>query len=70
MLVLRMNRAGAFGRARLGAEASFSTPHIRLETHRLDPATLDPDALFRRLYERFLPYEWIDGNRMYASFTT
>jgi thimet oligopeptidase len=37
--------------------------------HTEDPATLDPDELFRSLYTRFLPYTWIDGNRMYASFT-
>jgi thimet oligopeptidase len=67
-LVLRMNRAGAFGRADWVRTQLFYTTYS-LETHRLDPATLDPDALFRSLYERFLPYEWIEGNRMYASFT-
>jgi thimet oligopeptidase len=67
-LVLRMNRAGAFGRADWVRSQLFYTTYS-LEAHRLDPATLDPDALFRRLYERFLPYEWIEGNRMYASFT-
>jgi Zn-dependent oligopeptidase len=67
-LVLRMNRAGAFGRADWVRSQLFYTTYS-LETHRLDPATLDPDALFHSLYERFLPYEWIDGNRMYASFT-
>ncbi len=67
-LVLRMNRAGAFGRADWVRSQLFYTTYS-LEIHRLDPATLDPDALFRSLYERFLPYTWIDGNRMYASFT-
>jgi thimet oligopeptidase len=67
-LVLRMNRAGAFGRADWVRSQLFYTTYS-LETHRLDPATLDPDALFRTLYERFLPYTWIDGNRMYSSFT-
>jgi len=67
-LVLRMNRAGAFGRADWVRSQLFYTTYS-LETHRLDPTTLDPDALFRKLYERFLPYEWIEGNRMYASFT-
>jgi thimet oligopeptidase len=67
-LVLRMNRAGAFGRADWVRSQLFYTTYS-LETHRVDPATLDPDALFRSLYERFLPYEWIEGNRMYASFT-
>jgi thimet oligopeptidase len=67
-LVLRMNRAGAFGRADWVRSQLFYTTYS-LETHRLDPATLDLDALFRQLYERFLPYGWIEGNRMYASFT-
>ena len=67
-LVMRMNRAGAFGRADWVRTQLFYTTYS-LQTHRVDPATLDPDALFRRLYERFLPYKWIEGNRMYASFT-
>jgi thimet oligopeptidase len=67
-LVLRMNRAGAFGRADWVRTQLFYTTYS-LETHRLDPATLDPDELLRSLYARFLPYAWIDGNRMYASFT-
>jgi thimet oligopeptidase len=67
-LVLRMNRAGAFGRADWVRTQLLYTTYS-LETHRLSPAALDPDALFRSLYERFLPYSWIDGNRMYSSFT-
>ncbi|HKO12895.1 MAG TPA: M3 family metallopeptidase, partial [Acidobacteriaceae bacterium] len=67
-LVLRMNRAGAFGRADWVRTQLLYTTYS-LETHRTDPVRLDPEALFRSLYERFLPYAWIDGNRMYASFT-
>ena len=67
-LVLRMNRAGAFGRADWVRTQLFYTTYS-LQTHMQDPATLDPDALLRSLYGRFLPYTWIDGNRMYASFT-
>ena len=67
-LVLRMNRAGAFGRADWVRTQLFYTTYS-LQTHALDPATLDPDELLRSLYARFLPYAWIDGNRMYASFT-
>ncbi len=67
-LVLKMNRAGAFGRADWVRTQLFYTTYS-LETHRLSPAGLDPDQLMRSLYERFLPYAWIDGNRMYASFT-
>ncbi len=67
-LVLRMNRAGAFGRADWVRTQLFYTTYS-LQTHLLDPATLDPDALLQSLYTRFLHYTWIDGNRMYASFT-
>ena len=67
-LVLRMNRAGAFGRADWVRTQLFYTTYS-LETHRLDPTGLDPDELMRSLYQRFLPYAWIDGNRMYSSFT-
>jgi len=67
-LVQRMNRAGAFGRADWVRTQLLYTTYS-LETHRLSPAGLDPDALFRELYARFLPYAWVEGNRMYASFT-
>jgi thimet oligopeptidase len=63
-----MNRAGAFGRADWVRTQLLYTTYS-LETHRLSPTGLDPDALFRNLYERFLPYAWVEGNRMYASFT-
>jgi thimet oligopeptidase len=67
-LVLRMNRAGAFGRADWVRTQLFYTTYA-LETHRLAPASIDPEELFRKLYARFLPYAWVEGNRMYASFT-
>jgi thimet oligopeptidase len=67
-LVERMNRAGAFGRADSVRTQLFYTSYS-LDTHRLDPATLDLDALLQEDYRRFLPYEWVDGNRLYASFT-
>jgi thimet oligopeptidase len=67
-LVQKMNRAGAFGRADWVRTQLFYTTYS-LKTHTADPATLDLDALFQDLYARFLPYRWIDGNRMYASFT-
>jgi thimet oligopeptidase len=67
-LVQRMNRAGAFGRADWVRTQLFYTTYS-LRTHTADPATLNLDALFQELYARFLPYKWIDGNHMYASFT-
>ncbi len=67
-LVERMNRAGAFGRADAVRTQLFYTSYS-LDTHRLNPATLDLDALLKEEYRRFLPYEWVDGNRLFASFT-
>jgi thimet oligopeptidase len=67
-LVQKMNHAGAFGRADWVRTQLFYTTYS-LMTHTKDPAKLDLDALFQQLYARFLPYQWIDGNRMYASFT-
>lgn len=67
-LVLKMNRAGAFGRAdSVRTQLYYTTCSLR--THTDDPATLDLDGLFESLYTRFLPYQWIEGNRMYAAFT-
>jgi thimet oligopeptidase len=66
-LVLKMNRAGAFGRADSVRTQLFYTSYS-LDVHRLDPSALDLDALLVEDYGRFLPYTWIDGNRLYASF--
>jgi thimet oligopeptidase len=71
-LVATMNQAGAFGRADWVRTQLFYTNYA-LDVHDRDPdapgAELDLDGLLRAEYERFLPYLWIDGNRMYASFT-
>ncbi len=71
-LVATMNQAGAFGRADWVRTQLFYTNYA-LDVHDRDPdaagAELDLDALLRADYERFLPYRWIDGNHMYASFT-
>ena len=67
-LVEKMNRAGAFGRADWVRTQLFYTSYS-LDTHFDDPATLDLKILLQADYTRFLPYTWIDGNHMYASFT-
>ena len=67
-LVETMNRAGAFGRADWVRTQLFYTRYS-LDVHHCDPATLDLDALLKDEYQRFLPYTWIDGNRLYSSFT-
>jgi thimet oligopeptidase len=40
-----------------------------LDVHNQPPEKLDPDKLLEEGYKRMMPYEWVDGNRMYASFT-
>jgi thimet oligopeptidase len=67
-LVERMNRASAFGRAD-GVRTQLFYTSYSLDVHSLPPQDLDPDALLEQGYKRMMPYEWIDGNRMYASFT-
>jgi len=67
-LVERMNRASAFGRAD-GVRTQLFYTSYSLEVHNRSPEELDPDTLLEEGYKRLLPYEWIDGNRMYASFT-
>ncbi len=67
-LVQSMNRAGSFGRADWVRTQLFYTRYS-LDVHHRDPATLDLDALLKEEYQRFLPYTWIDGNRLYSSFT-
>ncbi len=67
-LVERMNRAGAFGISDAVRTQLFYTSYS-LDTHRLHPATLDLDQLLEEDYRRFLPYQWVDGNKLYASFT-
>lgn len=67
-LVEKMNRAGAFGRADWVRTQLFYTTYS-LDTHYDDPAKLNLDVLLQADYTKFLPYTWIDGNRMFASFT-
>ncbi len=67
-MVERMNRASAFGRAD-GVRTQLFYTGYSLDVHSLPAETLDPDALLEEGYKRMMPYEWVEGNRMYASFT-
>jgi thimet oligopeptidase len=66
-LVEKMNRASAFGRAD-GVRTQLFYTSYSLDVHNLPSGTLDLDALLEEGYKRMMPYEWVDGNRMYASF--
>ncbi len=67
-LVDRMNRAGAFGRAD-GIRTQLFYTSYSLDTHRIAPSELNLEHLLQDDYRRFLPYAWVEGNRLYASFT-
>ncbi len=67
-VVETMNRAGSFGRADWVRTQLYYT-NFALDVHDRDPKTIDLDAMLKEGYQRFLPYGWVDGNRMYASFT-
>ena len=67
-VVARMNAAGAFGRGRW-AQAQLFYSTLALNVHDRPVAEVDLDAQLRQLSDRFVPYTFIDGNRMYASFT-
>lgn len=67
-LVARMTRASAFGRGNAIRGQLFYT-RFSLDLHDLDPATIDLDAMMHAGYTATLPYTWVEGNRLYASFT-
>jgi thimet oligopeptidase len=65
--IKRMKKAGSFGRAD-GMRTQLYYTTLSLDLHDRDPKQIDLDAEIKQLYERFQPWVWIDGNRMYASF--
>ncbi len=54
---------------RTGCGRNSFTPATRWTPHYDEPETLNLDVLLQADYTKFLPYTWIDGNHMYASFT-
>jgi len=67
-MVDRMNAASAFGRAS-GAQGQLFYATMSLETHDRPTSQVDLDALLQKSAAKYLPYTFVDGNRMYASFT-
>ena len=66
-IIRKMKKAGAFGRAD-GMRTQLYYTTLSLDLHDKDPEGIDLDAIIKTLYERFQPWTWIEGNRMYASF--
>jgi thimet oligopeptidase len=65
--IRKMKKAGSFGRAD-GMRTQLYYTTLSLDLHDQDPAGIDLDRSVKQLYERFQPWKWVDGNRMYASF--
>lgn len=66
-LIRKMKGAGAFGRADWMRTQLYYTT-LSLDLHDRDPKTIDLDETTRRLYTSLVPWRWLEGNRMYASF--
>lgn len=67
-LIARMNAADAYGRGRwTQAQLFYST--YSLQVHDRAPDQINFDALLRKDSDRFSHFTFVDGNRMYASFT-
>ena len=66
-VIEKMNRASAFGRARWVQGQLFYSSYS-LDVHDRSPEGLDLDAILRTDFRRFIPYPFVEGNRMYAAF--
>ena len=67
-LIDKMDAAGAYGRGRwMQGQLFYAT--YSLEVHDRAPEQVNFDALLREDSERFSHFSFVDGNRMYASFT-
>jgi thimet oligopeptidase len=66
-IIRKMKTAGSFGRADWVRTQLYYTT-LSLDLHDQDPATIDLDEIMKRLYTSLVPWTWLDGNRMYASF--
>lgn len=66
-IIRKMKTAGSFGRADWVRTQLYYTT-LSLDLHDQDPAGVDLDEITKRLYTSLVPWMWLDGNRMYASF--
>jgi thimet oligopeptidase len=65
--IKKMKLAGSFGRADWVRTQLYYTT-LSLDLHDQDATGLNPDGTAKRLYQSLLPWTWLEGNRMYASF--
>jgi len=64
----KMNAAEAFGRGTAWVRQLFYGS-LSLNLHDRPVAEVDLDGQLRQLSDRYFPYGFVEGNRMYASFT-
>ncbi|MTW12583.1 peptidase M3 [Pseudoduganella eburnea] len=67
-VVARMNAANAFGRGGW-AQGQLFYSTLSLNTHDRPAADVDLDAQLHQVWNRFMPYTFVDGNRFYTTFT-
>ncbi|MGA9423821.1 MAG: M3 family metallopeptidase [Terracidiphilus sp.] len=66
-IIRKMKGASSFGRAD-GMRQQIYYTTLSLDLHDRDPKSINLDREIREGYKRLLPWKWLDGNRMYASF--
>jgi len=66
-IIVKMKTAGSFGRADWVRTQLYYTT-LSLDLHDQDPSMIDFDEITKRLYSSLVPWTWLEGNRMYASF--
>lgn len=66
-LVEQMKRAGEFGKG-LQVRQQMAYAGISLNLYDRNPANLDTDELVREINEKYVPYEFVEGTHMQASF--
>ena len=67
-LIEKMNAAGAYGRGRWTQGQLFAATYS-LQVHDRAPEQVDFDGLLREDSDKFSHFTFVDGDRMYASFT-
>ncbi|MBS1804367.1 MAG: Zn-dependent oligopeptidase [Acidobacteria bacterium] len=66
-IIQKMKTAGSFGRADWVRTQLYYTT-LSLDLHDQEPSAIDFDEITKGLYTSLVPWTWLEGNRMYASF--
>jgi len=67
-LIAQMNRASYYGRG-AWVQRQLLFANFALQLHDRKPEDVDLDALTKTDAQRFSPWQFVDGNRFYTSFT-